>query len=142
MGWKIIIYIICIGLFLTIYFECLKLQGKLPKKKKNVQRGPLAHYLTYLNSNTLHFYSTVSKPGNWLAQSTNLIQISTCTHFTVHVCVCVPVYAWAYAYSPKQFCHMCSFVYPTPQSRYRIVPSDKSPSSYSFMATPTLQPHS
>lgn len=43
MSWKIITYIMSIDLFLTIYFECLKIQGKLPKKKKKVQRGPLSH---------------------------------------------------------------------------------------------------
>lgn len=43
MSWKIIIYIMSIDLFLTIYFECLKIQGKLPKKKKKKYKEALCH---------------------------------------------------------------------------------------------------
>ena len=49
---------------------------------------------------------------------------SDSTSFTCTcACVCVCVYAQVHVFSPKQFYHMCRFVYSPPQSRDKTVPS-------------------
>lgn len=91
MGWKRIIYIICVDLLLKYLFWIIRDSKEVTKTRTVYKEALDTLNLTSLNNSTLHIYSTISKPGNWHWHNPPVL--FRFQHAPISVCVCVCLHA-------------------------------------------------